>query len=107
MDAAVRVLNRKFVKRVEEKVYPVVFPENPKQFVDVEDEFDLEFKRKNSKRRLLNFATRCRIIEERFGSYGEQYIYPIMGVCEISRKLSIPHEVVSYHIRRYVKNKGK
>ena len=30
-----------------------------------------------------------------------------MGVCDIARKLKLTHEMVSYHIRRYVKNKGR
>ena len=48
---------------VNEKVYPATGPENPKQYIDVEDTFDLRFEQSNQKRRFLNFATRCRIIE--------------------------------------------
>ena len=73
----------------------------------MDDEVDFRFKRVTSKRRRLNFETRCRIIEERFGSYGGQYSIGIQSVCDIARKLALKHPMVSYHIRRYVKNKGR
>lgn len=72
----------------------------------MEDEFDSRFERQVGKKRRLNFQTRCRIIELRFGSYGGQYIYGIKRVFEIAKALGLRHDVVSYTIRRYVKNGG-
>ena len=107
LQAAATVLSRQIDRGEPKKVYPAVVPDNPVQFVDVEDEYDHRFLIQTSKRRLLNFATRCRIIEERFGEYGGQFTYPLMGVCAIARKLRLSDKVVGYHIKVYVKNKGK
>ena len=52
---AATVLDRRIDVSVAKKVYPLVAPQNPRQYVDVTDEFDLRFQQQNSKRRLLNF----------------------------------------------------
>ena len=106
IDAARAILGVKEQETRDRRVYPAEQPENPQQYVDVADEYDLRFERQTAKRRWLNFNTRCRIIELRFGSYGEQYLIPVMSICEIGRRLGLRHEMVSYHVRRYVKNKG-
>ena len=66
----------------------------------------MRFERVTSKRKILNFQSRCRIIELRFGTYGGQFTYPIMRVGEIAKQMGLRHDTVTYHCKRYVKNGG-
>jgi len=101
------LLGRKIEPFKRQKCYPASYPTHPKQYRDVEDEFDHRFTVATAKRKFLNFRTRCRIIELFFGSYGGQYSKPVMRQIDVAKLLGLRHDTVTYHIKRYVTNKGK
>lgn len=43
LQAAATVLSRQIDRGEPKKVYPTVVPDNPVQYIDVEDEYDLRF----------------------------------------------------------------